>query len=101
MTFGSASGVLLPQCARCTPVLALLALAEFSVDWGKLHNEYEVLWADLKNGSMESAAARQRLRELKSRAERINRRSTPYGTNDKLLLACHQEAAKAIETWTE
>ena len=113
-TFGSAIEVLLPS--QLTPLLALIAFAlaaaatvmrlshrsssfvGFSVDWGQLHTEYELLWADLNSGSMESDAVRRRVQELKSRAEPINRGSTPYGTNDKLLLACHQETAKAIGT---
>ena len=113
-TVSSANEVLLPP--HHTATLALIAFVvaaaatvlrlshrsssftEFSVDWGKLYSEYEMLWVDLNSGCMESSAARQRLRELKSRAEPINRLSTPYGTNDKLRLACYHEAAKAIGT---
>ena len=114
MTLSSTSELLLPS--QCAPMLALIAFAlaaaatvmrlshrsssfvEFSVDWGKLHSEYEMLWADLNSGSMELGAVRRRIQELKSRAEPIVRRSTHYGTNDRLLLACYQETAKAIGT---
>ena len=110
-TFSSASDVLFPQH---TAIMALLAtalaatatvmrlsdrsssFAEFSVDWGKLHDEYTLLWNDLRSGSVESGTVRQRVQELKSRAEIIDRRSTAYGTHRKLLLACHREAVEAI-----
>ena len=109
-TFSSASDVLFPQH---TAILALLAavlaaaatvmrlsdrsssFTEFSVDWGKLHDEYTLLWADLRNGSVESGAVRQRVQELRSRAELIDRRSTAYGTRRRLLIACHREAVEA------
>ena len=113
-TVSSASEVLLPP--QHTPTLALIAFvlaaaatvmrlshrsssfAEFSVDWGRLHNEYAMLWTDLSSSSAESVAVRQQVQELRNRAELIALRSTPYGTRRRLLLACHREAAKAIGT---
>ena len=92
-TVSSANELLLPPQYTATLALTAFVVAaaatvlrlsqrsssfvEFSVDWGKLHNEYAMLWDDLNSGSMESAAVRQRVQELRNRAELIDRRSTP------------------------
>ena len=71
--------------------------AEFSVAWGKLHDEYRMLWTDLNNHAVESDEARRRLRELMDRAEPIDRQTTPYGIRRRLLRASYEAATEAAE----
>ena len=71
--------------------------AEFSVAWGKLHDEYRMLWASLSSGSIEPEAARSRLLDLMERAEPIDRQTTAYKTQRTVLNASYDDALEATK----
>ena len=72
--------------------------AEFSVSWGRIHDDYKRLWNDIDTGAAGDDAVSLRFEALKDRAEAIDRQAAKNRINHKVLLACYHEAARMVES---
>ena len=73
---------------------AALKFAEFSVFWGRLHRDYQELWADVETYTVEADEAARRLRALMDKPESIDRQASTSRTRKGLMLSCLADAEK-------
>ena len=64
---------------------AALRYAQFSTFWGRMHQDYEELWADLEAERLSAEDAAPRLRVIQDRAEPIDQQTAPVRVRRKLL----------------
>ncbi len=64
----------------------------FAVDWGHIHNELDALWIEIERYALAHDDVHARLRTIQHRHESIDRQSTRYRINPKLLSQCFDQA---------